>query len=75
MSLTSIPRVTGVSSEEEAFNRLRARHYDMVIIMIGVDKESPLDMWQENKIQISLSSYLLLLNNPSDMAFVRSRKQ
>jgi hypothetical protein len=26
MSLTSIPRVTGVSVEDEAFNRLEARH-------------------------------------------------
>src|SRR5674536_209258 len=42
MSLTSIPRVTGVSGEEEAFARLKARHYDMIIIMIGVDKESPM---------------------------------
>ncbi|HNR43188.1 MAG TPA: hypothetical protein PKL65_13230, partial [Bacteroidales bacterium] len=41
LSLTSIPRITGVSGEEEAFDRLRTRHYDMIIIMIGVDKESP----------------------------------
>jgi hypothetical protein len=34
MSLTSIPRVTGVSGEEEAFSRLKARHGDMIIIMI-----------------------------------------
>ena len=43
MSLTSIPRVTGVSGEEEAFARLKARHYDLIIIMIGVDKEMPND--------------------------------
>ncbi len=54
MSLTSIPRVTGVSGEEEAFNRLKARHYDMIIIMIGVDKESPIDTLQKDKGQISL---------------------
>jgi hypothetical protein len=42
LSLTSLPRVTGVSNEEEAFNRLKAMHYDMVIIMVGVHKEGRL---------------------------------
>ena len=74
MSLTSIPRVTGVSSEEEAFNRLRARHYDMVIIMIGVDKESPLDMCRKIKFKYPYLPTYLLLNNPSDMAFVKKQK-
>jgi hypothetical protein len=74
MSLTSIPRVTGVSSEEEAFNRLKARHYDMVIIMIGVDKESPMDMCRKIKHKYPYLPTYLLLNNPSDMAFVKKQK-
>src|SRR4030042_7071225 len=74
MSLTSIPRVTGVSSEDEAFNRLKARHYDMVIIMIGVDKESPLDMCRKIKYKYPYLPTYLLLNNPSDMAFVKKQK-
>jgi len=40
MSLTSIPRVTGVSGEDEAFARLKARHYDMIIIMIELIKKA-----------------------------------
>jgi len=74
MSLTSIPRVTGVSSEEEAFNRLKARHYDMVIIMIGVDKESPMDMCRKIKYKYPYLPTYLLLNNPSDMVFVKKQK-
>jgi hypothetical protein len=74
MSLTSIPRVTGVSSEEEAFNRLKARHYDMVIIMIGVDKESPMDMCRKIKNKYPYLPTYLLLNNPSDLAFVKKQK-
>jgi hypothetical protein len=74
MSLTSIPRVTGVSSEEEAFNRLKARHYDMVIIMIGVDKETPMDMCRKIKYKYPYLPTYLLLNNPSDMAYVKKQK-
>ncbi len=74
MSLTSIPRVTGVSSEDEAFNRLKARHYDMVIIMVGVDKETPMDMCAKIKHKYPYLPTYLLLNNPADMAYVKKQK-
>ncbi|MGB8490488.1 MAG: hypothetical protein WCE64_05470, partial [Bacteroidales bacterium] len=74
LSLTSLPRVTGVSSEEEAFNRLKARHYDMVIIMIGVDKESPVRLCRKIKDKYPYLPTYLLLNNPSDIGFVRKQK-
>ena len=74
MSLTSIPRVTGVSSEDEAFNRLKARHYDLVIIMIGVDKDSPMDLCIKIKDKYPYLPTYLLLNNPSDMDFVKRQK-
>ena len=75
MSITSIPRVTGVSSEEEAFNRLRARHYDLVIIMIGVDKEGPMEMCRKIKNKYPYLPTYLLLNNSSDMDFVKRQKE
>lgn len=75
LSLTSIPRVTGVSNEEEAFSRLRARHYDMVIIMIGVDKESPMILCRKLKDKYPYIPTFLLLNNPSDVAFVKRQKE
>lgn len=74
MSITSIPRVTGVSSEEEAFHRLRARHYDLVIIMIGVDKEGPMEMCRKIKYKYPYLPTYLLLNNSSDMDFVKNQK-
>jgi len=75
MSLTSIPRVTGVSSEEEAFNRLKARHYDMVIIMIGVDKESPMNLCRKIKDKYPYLPAFILLNNPSDLTYVQKQKE
>ncbi len=74
MSLASIPRVTGVSGEEEAFNRLKARHYDMIIIMIGMDKDSPMDLCRKIKDKYPYMPTFLLLNNPADMDFVEKQK-
>ncbi len=74
MSLTSIPRVTGVSGEEEAFSRLKARHYDMIIIMIGVDKENPMSLCKLIKERYPYIPTFLLLNNPADVSYVKKQK-
>jgi len=74
MNLTSIPRVTGVSGEDEAFTRLKARHYDMIIIMIGVDKESPIILCKKIKDKYPYIPTFLLLNNPGDVSFVKKQK-
>ncbi len=74
LSLTSLPRVTGVSSEEEAFNKLRSRHYDMIIIMIGIHKESPMLLCKKIKDKYPYMPTFLLLNNPEDVPYVRKQK-
>jgi len=74
LSLTSLPRVTGVSNEEEAFLRLKARHYDLVIIMIGYHKESPMNLCRKIKDKYPYLPTFLLLNNPSDVHFVQKQK-
>ncbi len=74
MSLTSLPRVTGVSGEEEAFARLKTRHYDMIIIMIGVHKESPLILCKKIKEKYPYLPTFLLLNNPMDVSYVKKQK-
>jgi hypothetical protein len=74
LSLTSIPRVTGVSGEEEAFSRLKSRHYDMIIIMIGVDKESPMKLCKKIKNKYPYIPTFLLLNSPGDVVFVKKQK-
>jgi len=74
LSLTSIPRVTGVSGEEEAFSRLKSRHYDMIIIMIGVDKENPMKLCKKIKDKYPYIPTFLLLNSPGDVEFVKKQK-
>lgn len=74
MSLTSLPRLTGVSGEEEAFNRLKSRHYDMVIIMVGLDKEVPVKLCRNIKYKYPYMPVYLLLNYPEDVAYIRKQK-
>ncbi len=74
MSLTSLPRLTGVSGEEEAFNRLKARHYDMVIIMVGLDKDVPIKLCRNIKYKYPYMPVYLLLNYPEDVAYIRKQK-
>jgi hypothetical protein len=75
MSLTTLPRVTGVSGEDEAFKRLEARHYDMIIIMVGVDRESPMKMCTKIKEKYPYIPTFLLVNNPSVIPYVESQKK
>lgn len=74
MNLTSIPRVTGVSSEEDAFTRLSARYYDMIIIMVGVDRETPVGMCKRIKVRYPYLPVYLLLGNATDVPFIRKQK-
>ena len=44
MNLTSLPRITGVSHKEEAFEQLETKKIDMVVVMVGIDKAKPLQI-------------------------------
>jgi hypothetical protein len=67
LNLTSMPRVTGVSSEEEAFQQLNAKHFDLIIIMMGVDKNTPAIISEHIKAEYAYIPIFLLLNNNSDI--------
>ncbi|MCX6231495.1 MAG: PAS domain-containing protein [Bacteroidetes bacterium] len=68
LNLTSIPRVTGVSTYEEAMAELNEKHYDFVIIMLGVDKNAPLDISKIIRQKFPYIPIFMLLNNNSDIA-------
>ncbi len=67
LNLTSMPRVTGVSSEEEAFAQLNQKHYDLIIFMMGVDKTTPAELSVKIKAEYPYIPVFLLLNNNSDI--------
>jgi hypothetical protein len=50
-SLFSLPRITGVTSPEEAFELLETTHFDLVIIMVGLDRDTPVMVSEEKEAQ------------------------
>lgn len=74
LNLTSLPRVTGVSNEEEALLQMEEKHFDMVILMMGVDKKKPLEISKTLKEKYSYIPLFLLLNSNSDLEYLDSQK-
>jgi hypothetical protein len=74
MNLTSIPRITGVSSIEEAMDQLRSRHFDLIILMMGADKNTPVGLSCKVKREFPYIPVFLLLNNNADLAFITQTK-
>jgi hypothetical protein len=72
LSLTSVPRITGVSSAEEAIVQLNAKHYDLVIFMVGVDKSLPVKISGQIRQEFPYIPIFALLNNNSDVAYFTS---
>lgn len=69
MNLTSVPRITGVSSAEEALEELKLKHFDLVIMMVGADKKSPILLSSQIKSNYPYIPIFLLLNNNKDVSF------
>ncbi|MEI6681700.1 MAG: PEP/pyruvate-binding domain-containing protein [Bacteroidota bacterium] len=68
LSLSTMPRITGVSTTEEVMEQLGSKHYDLIIIMIGTDKNFPLELSNKVKAQYQYIPVFLLLNSNSDIA-------
>ncbi|HTX88332.1 MAG TPA: PEP/pyruvate-binding domain-containing protein [Bacteroidales bacterium] len=68
LSLSTMPRITGVSSTEEVIAQLDNKHYDLVIIMMGVDKQFPVELSQKIKNKFQYIPVFLLLNSNTDIA-------
>jgi Pyruvate phosphate dikinase, AMP/ATP-binding domain len=72
LSLSTMPRITGVSSAEEVFDQLNSKHYDLIIIMMGVDKQFPVGLSRMIKDKFQYIPVFLLLNSNTDIAMFES---
>ncbi|MBN1415336.1 MAG: hypothetical protein JW973_09565 [Bacteroidales bacterium] len=68
-SLFSLPRITGVTSPEEAIEMLDTTHFDLVIIMVGMDKESPVKLSEQIKQKRPNLLIYLLLNQKRNIQY------
>jgi len=75
LNLTSLPRITGVSSQEEAIEQLQSKHFDLVIIMVGVDKKFPLVISEKIKKSFPYIPVYLLLNNNSEINYFEGKQK
>lgn len=71
LNLTSIPRITGVSSIEDAMIELHKKNYDLIIIMMGTDKSSPIQLSKSIKELFPFLPVFLLLHNNRDAAYFK----
>jgi hypothetical protein len=71
LNLYAAPRFTSVNTEEDVIKILNTRHFDLVIIMAGVDKEMPLKIVAEINAAKPRIPILLLVNNNSDVRYFK----
>jgi len=75
LNLTTIPRITGVSSFEEAFEKLYSRHFDLIIIMVGIDRKMPMEIAGKLKTLYKYIPIYLLLNNNQYVEYFQSEQK
>jgi hypothetical protein len=68
-SLFSVPRITGVSSAEEALMLLETTHFDLVILMVGIDRETPIVLSEQIRTNNETLPIYLLLNKKDDITY------
>ncbi|MGE4585925.1 MAG: PEP/pyruvate-binding domain-containing protein, partial [Mangrovibacterium sp.] len=68
-SLFSVPRITGVSSAEEALDLLETTRLDMVILMAGMDRDATVHLSEEIRARKESLPIYLLLNKKSDICY------
>ena len=69
LNLSSLPRITGVSSFDEAQEQLEARHFDMIIMMVGADKNAPVEFSLRIRENFPYIPVYLLLNNNAEVMY------
>lgn len=67
LSLTSAPRVTPVSYPQKALEWLRNRRFDMVILMVGIDRRANVELAARIKELDPHMPVLMLVNNNKDI--------
>jgi hypothetical protein len=69
LNLTSFPRITGASSQKQALDLLKTKHFDLIIYMVGVDKRMPIVVSEKIKTKYPYISIFFLLNNNTDVGY------
>jgi len=66
-SLFSLPRITGVTSSEQALQVMDAAHFDIVILMVGLDSQKPIELSKALKQKHPGLPIYILLNQKGNV--------
>ncbi len=69
LNLTSFPRITAAATVSQAFSLLQEKHFDLIIYMVGVDKQTPVIVSEQIKNKYPYIPIFLLLNSNSDINY------
>ncbi len=77
LNLYAAPRFTSVNSQEDALLALEHRDFDLIIVMAGVDKDTPIETSRKISKMRPHVPLLLLVNNNADLCYFQAegRKQ
>jgi hypothetical protein len=75
LSLSTMPRITGVSTAEEVMEQLNSKHYDLIIIMMGTDKQFPVEISKKAKAQFQYIPVFLLANSNTDIVLFENEPE
>ncbi|MFW6371298.1 MAG: PEP/pyruvate-binding domain-containing protein, partial [Bacteroidota bacterium] len=74
LNLTSMPRITNASTPKEAFGLLNRKHFDMIIIMMGSDKNMPFMLSRKVKEEYPYIPIFLMLNDNREMSIFKNSR-
>lgn len=66
-SLFSLPRITGVTSGTQAMEVLKTKHFDLVIIMVGLDKKKPVEISRNIRQKYRKLPIYMMVNQKTDV--------
>jgi hypothetical protein len=72
LNLTSVPRITGVTTFSETLEMLRAKHFDLIIFMVSVDKKTPVETSRKIKKEFPYIPIFFLLNSNTEIAYFQN---
>ncbi len=73
--LSLLPRVTGVTTYEEAIEKLNEKHFDLIIVMVGVDKKAPMSLSRKVRKDFPYIPIFMLLNDDGDIPYFQARQR
>jgi len=75
LNLTSVPRITGVSTKKETMEQLEQKEIDMVVVMVGFNISRSIRIIKAIKEKYPEKPVFILINNRSQIKYFQQNQQ